>query len=150
MKEKKKLLNYYYKLMLDTLSIGLGTLREFVRPTYFFFFFSSCRLFLPRRIREIRSNARLDVDIGHLAVAQLIVDVQLGWGVAVHEILFAMYLAQIMYGTECAATALEGFAKGRAKLAVEVCVDEWIKGAVEVAYPEHDRHHHIAAFARDA
>jgi len=49
-----------------------------------------------------------------------------------------------------AAAALEGLAKGRAELAVEVRVDERIKSAVEVAYPKHNRHHHIAAFARGA
>lgn len=90
------------------------------------------------------------MDIGHLAVAQLIVDVQLGWGITVHEVLFAMYLAQIMNRGEHAAAALESLAKGRAKFAIEVRVDERIKSAVEVANPEHNCHHHIAAFTRGA
>lgn len=87
--------------------------------------------------RVIRLNTRLDVDVGHLAIAQLIVDVQFGRGVAVHEILPAMHLAQVAHRSDRATAAFEGFAKGRAKLAIEVCVDQRVQSAVEIAYPEH-------------
>lgn len=79
--------------------------------------------------------------IGHLAVTQLIVDVQLGRSVAMHEILLAMHLAQIMHRSDRTATALEGLAESRAKFAVEVSVDDRIQGAVEIAHPEHNRHY---------
>jgi len=90
------------------------------------------------------------VDVGHLAIAQLIVDMQLGRGVTVYEILFAMYLAQIAYRSDRTAAAFKGFAKGCAKLAIEVCVDQWVQGAVEIAHPEHCRNYHLAALARIA
>lgn len=61
-----------------------------------------------------------------------------------------MYLAQVMNRDERATAALEGLAKSRAKFAIEVRINERIKSAVEVANPEHDRHYHIAAFARGA
>lgn len=86
-------------------------------------------------------NARLDVHVGHLAVTQLIVDVQLGRSVAMHEILLSMHLTQVMHRTDRAAATLEGLAKGRAKFAVEVSVDNRIQGAVEIAYPEHSCHY---------
>lgn len=88
------------------------------------------------------------MDVGHLAIAQLIVDMQLGRGVAVHEILFAMHLAQIAHRSDRATTAFEGFAKSCAKFAIEISVDQRIQSAVEIAYPEHHRYHHFAALAR--
>lgn len=85
--------------------------------------------------------------VGHLAVAQLIVDVQLGGRVTVDEVLLAVHLAQIAHRADRAAATLQGLAEGRAKLAVEVGVDERVEGAVEIAHPKHHRHHHVAALA---
>jgi len=90
------------------------------------------------------------VDIGHLAVAQLIVDVQLGRGVAVHEILLAMHLAQVAHRPDRATAALQSLAKGCAKLTIEIRVDYRVQGAVEVTDPEHHRYDHVAALARVA
>lgn len=98
----------------------------------------------------IRLNTCLDVDVSHLTIAQLIVDMQLGRGVAVHEILFAMHLAQIAHRSDRAAAAFEGFAKGRAKLAIEVRIDQRVQGAVEITDPEHRCYHQGSAFARVA
>lgn len=67
-----------------------------------------------------------------------------------HEVLFAMYLAQIVHRSDRVAAALQSLAKGRAELTVEVRVDDRVQGAVEVANPEHDRHEHVAALARVA
>jgi len=83
--------------------------------------------------------------VGHLAVTQLIVDVQLGGSVAMHEILLAMHLAQVVHRSDRAAAAFEGLAKSRAKFAVEVSVDDRIQGAVEVTHPEHSCHYQLAA-----
>lgn len=97
-----------------------------------------------------RSDTRLDVNVGHLAVAQLIVYVQLGGRVAVDQVLLAVHLAQIAHRADRAAAALQGLAEGRAELAIEVGVDERIERAVEVTDPEHHRHYHVAALARVA
>lgn len=100
--------------------------------------------------RTIRLNTCLDVDVSHLAIAQLIVDVQLGRSITVHEILFAMHLAQIAYRSDRTAAAFEGFAKGRAKLAIEVRVNQRVQSAVEIAHPEHRRYHQGSTLARVA
>lgn len=92
------------------------------------------------------------MDVRQLAVAaQLIIDVHLGRGVAVHQILLPVYLhAQVVHRPDCAAAALQGFAKRRAELAVEVRVDERVQGAVEISHPKNRRHHDLAALARVA
>jgi len=97
-----------------------------------------------------RLNTRFDVYVGHFAVAQLIVDMQLGRGVAVHEVLLAMHLAQVAHWPDRSTAALQSLAKGCAKLTVEIRVDYRVQGAVEVTDPKHHRHDHVAALARIA
>lgn len=98
----------------------------------------------------LRSDTRLDVVIRHLAVAQLIVDMQLGGRVTMHEILLAMHLTQVAHRPDRAAAALQGLAESRAELAVKVGVDERIERAVEITHPEDYRHYDVAALARIA
>lgn len=85
--------------------------------------------------------------VGHLASSQLIVDVQLRWCIAVHQVLFPVHLVQISNRSDRYTTALQGLLEGGTEITVEVGVDQRIQRAVEVAYPKHHRYDRVATLA---
>lgn len=99
------------------------------------------------RQRPRCSDAGLDVHVGQLAGPQLVVDVQLGGGVAVHQVLLPVHLVQVPYGADRHATGLQGLLEGSTEVSVEVGVDQRVERAVEVAHPEHHGDDRVAALA---
>lgn len=82
--------------------------------------------------------------------AQLIIDMKFGGCITVYQILFTITLTDVFDGTESRAAAFKRFSKSCSKLTVEIGVDQWVQGAVEIPNPEYSRDNYIGTLARVA